>query len=102
MSSVDVETGVVAPGGGTINVGDTFQWTCTEAAQGTSISVTAQNTPSGPWFTPSPTPAFTAKTGSVTVTAQVAGTWAWTAHGVPVNAGARVHIASSVPKTRAS
>jgi len=99
--SVDVITGTVT--NPPVELDESFEWTCSEAAQGTSITVIAQLMPDGnPWFSPSPTPAFTAKTGSVTVTAKGLGDWGWTATGVNVNAGARVHVVSTMPTRKAS
>lgn len=99
MPTVDVMTGAAS---GEIKVNTQFEWNCPEAAQGTSITVTAQIMPNGnPWFSPSPTPAFVAKTGSVTVTANGVGSWSWLATGVVVAGGARVHIVTIEPMRKA-
>jgi hypothetical protein len=98
MPSVDVETGAVTPVGSEIEEGESFTWTCSAAASGTTITVTAQKMPDNqPWFSPSPTASFVTPNSSQSVTAEGVGDWAWTATGVVVGGSARVHIISTMP-----
>jgi hypothetical protein len=103
MPSIDVETGAITPQGTTIDVGTQFTWTCSEASDGTKITVTANLVNGHPWFETSPTPQFTTPNASGTVTAQEAGDdCTWTAHGVVVDAGAHVKVVSTKPQRKAS
>jgi hypothetical protein len=105
--SVDVQTGNVT--NGPIGAGHSFEWTCSAAASGTSITVYARLMPNGhPWFQTSSgqgSVSFTTPNASAAVTAEAAspvGGWTWTATGVNVNQGAHVNVSSTRPKAKAS
>ena len=105
--SADVETGSVT--NGPVHAAHTFVWTCSEAPNGTTITVYARLMPNGhPWFQTSSGQGqvtFTTPNTSADVTAEgvsPVGGWTWTATGVNVNAGAHVNVSSSMPKAKAS
>lgn len=107
MPTVDVETGAVS--NGPVRSAHTFEWTCSEAPSGTTITVYANNMPSGaPWFQNSSGKGeitFTTPNASASVTAESMsppGGWKWTAQGVNVDAGAHVNVSGTVPKAKAS
>jgi hypothetical protein len=95
--SVDVITGAVTPVNSPIYVNTSFTYTCTSAAQGTTITVTPQLMGNGqPWFSPSSV-TFVTPSGSPQVTPQGLGSWGWNAQGVNVQPSARVHVISTMP-----
>jgi len=107
MTSVDVETGTVT--NGPVRSGHPFEWTCSAAASGTTITVYANNMPSGaPWFQNSSGQGqitFTTPNASAQVTAESIspiGGWKWTASGVNVNSGAHVNVSGTMPEAKAS
>lgn len=106
MASVDVQTGNISPPGATIQAGGSFTWTCSEVPAGTTITVHATAMPTGlPWFENTNGQgqiSFTTPNASASVTAEGGGSWPYTAAGVNVNVGARVHVASTVPEAKAS
>jgi hypothetical protein len=105
MATVDVQTGNIIPVAQSITKGASFNWTCIEAPNTATITVTAASVNGKPWFTPSPTPAFRGGAGntSVAVTAQeTGGDCTWLATGANVNAGAHVVVVSTMPQKKAS
>ena len=104
--TVDVITGNVT--NGPVKSGQTFEWTCSQAANNTAITVYANNMPSGkPWFQygAAGQVSFTTPSASAPVTAEAIspiGGWKWTASGVVVGNGAHVNVSGSVPKAKAS
>jgi hypothetical protein len=105
MATVDVQTGNIIPSATSLPQGASFNWTCVEARNTASITVTANNVNGRPWFTPSPTPAFAGGAGnmSVTVTAQETGdNCTWLASGASVGSGAHVKVGSSMGHKKAS
>ena len=106
MPSVDVETGSITPRNSLIEEGTPFTWTCSEAPDNTSITVTAEKINGEPWFVTSSgsgSVSFTTPSASETVTAQEAGDdCTWLATGVQVGSGAHVKVGSSMSHTKAS
>jgi hypothetical protein len=106
MPSVDVETGDITPHESSIQNGTSFTWTCSEAPNNTSITVTAEKVGGKPWFVTSSgsgSVSFTTPNASEAVTAQETGDdCTWLATGVNVDQGAHVKVSSSMPQTKAS
>jgi hypothetical protein len=106
MATVDVQTGNIIPSAASLPKGASFNWTCIEAPNTATITVTAALVNGQPWFTPSPTPAFAGGAGnvSVPVTAfqESANNCTWLATGVNVEQGAHVKVGSSMEHKKAS
>ena len=105
--SVNVETGNVS--NGPVHSAHTFAWTCSEAPNGTSITVTARLMGNGhPWFQTSSGQGyvtFNAPGPSAAVTAEAVSPvqgWTWTATGVAVGQGAHVNVSATRPEAKAS
>jgi len=105
--SVDVETGNVL--NGPVHSAHTFTWTCSEAPNGTSITVHAALMGNGhPWFQTASGDGyvtFNAPGPSAAVTAEAASPfqgWTWTASGVNVSQGAHVNVSATMPNAKAS
>jgi hypothetical protein len=106
-TTVDVTTGDITPANTTIDVGDTFVWTCASANPNQTITVTAAGQP---WFLTVASPQkdsvqFTTPAASQEVTAELPSPpdWTWKAS-VYVDANAHVNVGVHIPaeKKRAS